>query len=129
MGYRLLFIFACIAIGGCSQDLAAKYGYREPQIPRDIPHFASPVRARGNLNPDGSPIDLHQEYLVSHKEGFREAAREYEEDGAFKYDSIESIKTFDATRVAVQGYWDGYSEFRKRIGVASDTSSDNAAQD
>jgi hypothetical protein len=116
---RCLALVLIIVAGGCSQDLAIKYGYRDPQVPADIPRFPASHRARGLSRPDGSPKDLHQEYLVAYKEGFREAARQFEEDGAFKFDSIEAIEVFDATRIAVRGYWDGYTGFRKRMSASS----------
>ncbi|MHB8865469.1 MAG: hypothetical protein ACYC6N_24070 [Pirellulaceae bacterium] len=122
-----LFVSVC----GCARDYARQYGYTEPQVPDDIPHYinADPkVRGIDQPDTDDNRIDLHRRYLVAHRAGFCEAAQQWEESGRFTYSSFADINEFDASTDAKRGYWDGYCVFKQKVLPHQDAQKDHGVQ-
>ena len=115
---RNLLILLSVLVCSCQKDFATKYGYRDPQVPSDIPHYKQPVvGARGYDTPDPGEtiIDLHKRYLYTHKRAFCEAAEQWERDGRFDYRSFRDVVSMDFTWEGKRGFWDGYQLFKRQI--------------
>ena len=115
---RDLLILLSVLVCSCQKDFATKYGYREPQVPSDIPHYKQPVvGARGYDTPDPGEtiIDLHKRYLYTHKRAFCEAAEQWERDGRFDYRSFRDVVSMDFTWEGKRGPVDSYQLFKRQI--------------